>query len=511
MLTIQQKENHVEVAKKMLEMVEENPNWKEKVITGDETWVYGYDPETKRQSMEWKGKYETRTKKSRLCKSKNKVLLVTFFDIKGIVHYEYLTELQHRVARISFRLFLGITRPKVKCGVKNWIIHHDNAPPHTATSVLTYLAKHGIQIQQPPYSPDLAPNDFFLFPKLKMALKGRRFDTRVHHSGFEKEIEQEKKKLEKEESTNSAVYRIYQMQSSQSDTSLRPDTWGIQVGEKRALVQMLTVSQHTGDIFGQPRSVVRHHHLMTVPAASGWTPSFSTVNSQLSPGPGATNGTLRFLSLSHTNPTQNLQDPAEKSAKESKEVVELNTWIYSHFDKLTVFCVPAGRLTTDDEVEEMLESGNAEVFSQGIDIFPFHLIWWTVRAIKECIKLLIIKQLEEQETHGICVIYAQKDKKHHKAAACFESKLSLQLIVITQNARQTLADIEARHEDITKLEKSIRELHEMFVDLALLVENQGELINNIARNVSTTVDYTVKGKEDIVKARTLQSKYLKTV
>ncbi|UYV60554.1 CLCN3 [Cordylochernes scorpioides] len=76
----------------MLEMVEDNPNWKEKVITGDETWVYGYDPETKRQSMEWKGKDEPRTKKSRLCKSKNKVLLVTFFHIKGIVHYEYLEE-----------------------------------------------------------------------------------------------------------------------------------------------------------------------------------------------------------------------------------------------------------------------------------------------------------------------------------------------------------------------------------------------------------------------------------
>ncbi|UYV73296.1 hypothetical protein LAZ67_10002588 [Cordylochernes scorpioides] len=41
MLTIQQKENRVEVAKKMLEMVEEHPNWKEKVILGDETWVYG--------------------------------------------------------------------------------------------------------------------------------------------------------------------------------------------------------------------------------------------------------------------------------------------------------------------------------------------------------------------------------------------------------------------------------------------------------------------------------------
>lgn len=42
----------------------------------------------------------------------------------------------------------------------------------------------------------------------------------------------------------------------------------------------------------------------------------------------------------------------------------------------------------------------------------------------------------------------------------------------TQQARQTLADIEARHNDIMKLETSIRELHDMFMDMAMLVENQ---------------------------------------
>jgi len=42
----------------------------------------------------------------------------------------------------------------------------------------------------------------------------------------------------------------------------------------------------------------------------------------------------------------------------------------------------------------------------------------------------------------------------------------------TQQARQTLADIEARHADIIKLENSIRELHDMFMDMAMLVENQ---------------------------------------
>ena len=42
----------------------------------------------------------------------------------------------------------------------------------------------------------------------------------------------------------------------------------------------------------------------------------------------------------------------------------------------------------------------------------------------------------------------------------------------TQAAKKTLADIEARHQDIMKLENSIRELHDMFMDMAMLVESQ---------------------------------------
>ena len=42
----------------------------------------------------------------------------------------------------------------------------------------------------------------------------------------------------------------------------------------------------------------------------------------------------------------------------------------------------------------------------------------------------------------------------------------------TKIAKQTLADIEARHKDILKLEQSIKELHDMFMDMAMLVESQ---------------------------------------
>ncbi|EFN76727.1 Histone-lysine N-methyltransferase SETMAR, partial [Harpegnathos saltator] len=55
---------------------------------------------------------------------------------------------------------------------------HDNAPSHKAIMVREFLTKKGIiVIDHPPYSPDLAPCDFWLFPKLKLAMKGNRFDT----------------------------------------------------------------------------------------------------------------------------------------------------------------------------------------------------------------------------------------------------------------------------------------------------------------------------------------------
>ena len=60
----------------------------------------------------------------------------------------------------------------------NWMLHHDKAPCHTAISVIEFLAKKGIPVvPQPPYSPDLSPCDFFLFPKLKFHLNGRHFGT----------------------------------------------------------------------------------------------------------------------------------------------------------------------------------------------------------------------------------------------------------------------------------------------------------------------------------------------
>ena len=56
-------------------------------------------------------------------------------------------------------------------------ILHDNARPHAARQAITLLQRFGWDITHPPYSPDLAPSEFHLFPKLKEHLSGMRFNN----------------------------------------------------------------------------------------------------------------------------------------------------------------------------------------------------------------------------------------------------------------------------------------------------------------------------------------------
>ena len=59
-----------------------------------------------------------------------------------------------------------------------WHFHQDNAPVHKSILVTDYLTQMGIKtVPHPPYSPDLAPCDFWLFPKLKENLRGNRYST----------------------------------------------------------------------------------------------------------------------------------------------------------------------------------------------------------------------------------------------------------------------------------------------------------------------------------------------
>ncbi|XP_060780836.1 syntaxin-3 isoform X2 [Neoarius graeffei] len=101
-----------------------------------------------------------------------------------------------------------------------------------------------------------------------------------------------------------------------------------------------------------------------------------------------------------------------------------------------------GKTTTDEELEEMLDGGNAAVFTAGI----------------------------------------------------MDSAIS----------KQALSEIEARHKDIMRLESSIKELHDMFVDIAMLVENQGSIIDRIESNMDQSVGFVERAVADTKKAAKFQ-------
>jgi t-SNARE complex subunit (syntaxin) len=79
------------------------------------------------------------------------------------------------------------------------------------------------------------------------------------------------------------------------------------------------------------------------------------------------------------------------------------------------------------------------------------------------------------------------------------------MMVQTAQRRQALGEVEARHMEILRLEADIRELHDMFYDMALLVEEQGELVDVIERNVETAAVYIYKGRGEMQQAAVYKS------
>ena len=87
-----QKERRVQVCEDILEQFETEPNLLKRVVTGDESWIFEYDPLTKWQSLESKSALSPRPKKAKVFKSKTKVMLIAFFDVHGIAHADFLPQ-----------------------------------------------------------------------------------------------------------------------------------------------------------------------------------------------------------------------------------------------------------------------------------------------------------------------------------------------------------------------------------------------------------------------------------
>ena len=73
----------MEVVTQFLKWYEEDPSILERTVTGDETWVHHYDPESKRQSMEWRHPFSPAKKIFKRQPSAKKIMLTLFWDMYG--------------------------------------------------------------------------------------------------------------------------------------------------------------------------------------------------------------------------------------------------------------------------------------------------------------------------------------------------------------------------------------------------------------------------------------------
>lgn len=79
-------------------------------------------------------------------------------------------------------------------------------------------------------------------------------------------------------------------------------------------------------------------------------------------------------------------------------------------------------------------------------------------------------------------------------------------LILAQRDKKALYDeVKSRHDDILRLEASIRELHDLFQDMSMLLENQGEMLNHIERNVENAVEYANKAFRNVKQAKELQA------
>lgn len=183
LLTYDQKRQRVRDSQHGLELFQLNPReFLRRYITVDETWIYHYTPESQQQAKQWVEAGASAPKRPKTQQSAGKVMATVFWDAHGIIFIDYLqkgktiTGLYYTA--LLDRLSAEIKKNRPHLMNKKVLFHHDNAPAHSSVVAQVKLHELGYELlPHPPYSPDLAPCDYYLFPNLKRWLQGKKFGS----------------------------------------------------------------------------------------------------------------------------------------------------------------------------------------------------------------------------------------------------------------------------------------------------------------------------------------------
>lgn len=151
-----------------------------RIVTGDEKWIH-YDNPKRKRSWCKPGQPSTSTAKPNIHSSK--VMLCIWWDQKGVIYYELLkpgetiTGDRYRQQLVKLNRALKDKRPDYAKRHDKVIFQHDNARPHVAKPVKETLELLRWDVlPHPPYSPDIAPSDYYLFRSMQNHLSDQHFN-----------------------------------------------------------------------------------------------------------------------------------------------------------------------------------------------------------------------------------------------------------------------------------------------------------------------------------------------
>lgn len=182
LLTDAQQRDRVQVCQQLLQAYHSDPGFLDRIVTGDESWFHYSEPESKMQSSVWKTCDEPTPVKAMTAPSAGKQMATVFWDKEGILLIEWLP----RGATINSNYYIQVLqklREAIKTGrrgklTRGVLLQQDNARPHTSQATMAAISDLGFEVlPHPPYSPDLAPSDFWLFGRMKEPLRGHRYSN----------------------------------------------------------------------------------------------------------------------------------------------------------------------------------------------------------------------------------------------------------------------------------------------------------------------------------------------
>lgn len=152
-----------------------------RIVTGDEKWIK-YDNPKRRATYGYPGHASTSTARPNI--HAEKVMLCIWWDQLGVVYYELLKPNETITGAVYRRQLMRLSRalrekrPLYAERHNKVILQHDNARPHVAAPVKTYLETLKWDVlPHPPYSPDIAPSDYHLFRSMQHDLADQRFSN----------------------------------------------------------------------------------------------------------------------------------------------------------------------------------------------------------------------------------------------------------------------------------------------------------------------------------------------